>query len=84
MFFQQRWVYLELAENCDLGSAAMARHMQVPMGHGKENAFIQRKGKLGGLCIINEESVTFHGLSSCQERRGTFLLPCGFCYSFGA
>lgn len=84
MFLQQRWVYLVLAENCDLGSAAMARHMQVPMGHGKENAFIQRKGKLGGLCTVNEESVTFHGLSSCQERRGTFLLPCGFCYSFGA
>lgn len=82
MFLQQRWVYLELAENCDLGSVAMERHMQVPMGHGKKNAFIQRKGKLGGLCIVNKKSVTFHRLSSCQERRGAFLLPCGFCYSF--
>lgn len=52
--------------------------MQVPMGHGKKNAFIQRKGKLGGLCIVNKKSVTFHGLSSCQERRGAFLLPVGF------
>lgn len=80
----ERWVYLELAENYDLGSVAMARHMQVPMGHGKENAFIQRKGKLGELCIVNKESMTFHGLNSCQERRGTFLLPYGFWYSFRA
>ena len=56
MFLQQRWVYLELAENYNLGSAAMARHMQVPMGHGKEKAFIQRKGKLGELCIVNRVS----------------------------
>lgn len=36
----------------------MARHMQVPMGHGKENSFIQRKGKLGELCKVNKKSVT--------------------------
>ena len=57
----------------------MASHMQVPKQQGKENAFMERKRNLG-RAIVNKESMTFHWVSPCQERRGGFLLPAGlFC-----
>ena len=31
IFLQQKWVYLEPAENSSLGSAAMSSHVQVPI-----------------------------------------------------
>ena len=30
-FLQQKWVYLEPAENISLGSTAMSSHVQVPI-----------------------------------------------------
>ena len=35
--------------NCNSRSAAKMIHMQVPTWQGKENAFTERKRKLGGL-----------------------------------
>ena len=37
-----------LAENCNLGSATMVNHMQVPRKTGEENCFVEGKRKLGG------------------------------------
>lgn len=57
----------------------MARHMQVPMGHmGRRMLLYRGKGKLGGLCIVNKKSVTFHRLSSCQEEEAPFSFLVGF------
>ena len=39
-----------------------------------------REEKEVGRAIVNKESMTFHWLRACQERRGIFLLPVGLCY----
>lgn len=36
IFLLQKWIYLGLAKNCNIGSATTASHMQVPAGQGKE------------------------------------------------
>ena len=56
----------------------MVGHMQVPPLQRKETALMEGKRKLGGA-VINKESVAFHWLIWCQERR-VFLLPFGLCY----
>ena len=48
IFFQQRWIYSGLAQNCSLGSAIMMSQGQVLTHQGKENTFTERR-KLGGL-----------------------------------
>ena len=35
-----------------------------------------------GRAIVNKESMAFHWLSPCQERRGVFLLPFERCYCY--
>ena len=47
--------------------------MQSSSGQGEQNSFIEGKRKLGKGGIQYTESVTFHWLSPCQERR--VLLP---------
>ena len=42
--------------------------------------FLKREEEVGRT-IVNQESLAFHRLSPCQERRGVFLLPIGLCYS---
>ena len=75
---QQRWVYSRSVENCNLRSATMASHMQVPERQGK-NAFMERKRNLR-RATVNKQSMAFHWLSPAQEGRGCFLLPAGlFC-----
>ena len=49
LFFQQKWVYLGSANNCNSGSSVMVRPMQVPSKNGKENSFIEGERELGEL-----------------------------------
>lgn len=49
LFLQQRWVDLDSEENCILRSANFVSHVQVPPWQGKKNAFLEKKGKSGGL-----------------------------------
>ena len=47
--------------------------------HGKRRRTLSwRKRQLGGL--QSTESVAFHRLSPCQERRAALLPPAGLCY----
>lgn len=66
IFLQQRWVSLGLAENCNLGSATLASHLQVPSTREQENS----RCKVGDCCkqcpwlftgwiIIRKEGETF-------------------------
>ena len=81
IFLQQRWVYSGLAESCTLGSAATVSHMQVLAWQEKETTFIDGKRKFGGgRWSEQRESMAFHWLSPCWERRGNFVLPVGLCY----
>ena len=77
IFLQQRWIYCRSAENCNSGSATMVSHMWGLAGQGKETAFIEEKEVR--RAIVNKQSVAFHWLSPCWERRGVFLLPVGLC-----
>ena len=43
LFLQQKWVQSELAENCNLRSATMVSHVQVPSWQ-EENTFQREKG----------------------------------------
>ena len=70
IFLRQMWVYSGSAENCNLGSATMGSHMQVPT----QNMFIEQGRKLGEGAVVNKEFMAFHCLSSCQERRWIFFL----------
>ena len=76
LFLQNKWVYLGSAKNYNSGSATMASHMQVPCT-AREGECFYRGEKEVGRAIVNKESMTFHWLSYCQERRGglfSFLL----------
>ena len=42
-------VYSGSAKNCNLGSATMVGHVQIPMTQGEEKAFKEGERKLGGL-----------------------------------
>ena len=45
IFWQQRCVYSESVENCNLGSAITVSHIQISTWQRKENAFMVRKGR---------------------------------------
>ena len=77
-FLQQTWVYSALAEHGNLGSATIVSHVQVLTQQGKETAFTEGQRKLGAR--VNKESLAFHWLSPCQERRAVSLLPVGLYY----
>ena len=81
IFLQQRWVYSGSTENCNSGSATVARHIQFLHGKGRR-IFIERKWKVGGP--VNTESMAFLWLTLYQERRVVFLLPVVFCYPWRA
>ena len=69
-------VYLESAENCNMRSAIMASHMQVPAGQRKENAFIEGERKLGRLYQTKFPGL-FIGWVLASEKQ-VFLLPVEF------
>ena len=75
--------YLESADSCNLGSTTMVSHMQDPTWQGKENLFIEGGEKEEGRAVVNEESVAFHWLNPCQEKRGVSLPPVGLSYHHG-
>ena len=52
--------------------------MNVTEELGKVNSYTE--GKEVGRVAVSRESMAFHWLSPCQERRGVFLLPVGLCY----
>ena len=52
--------------------------MKVTEELGKVNSYTE--GKEVGRVAVSRESMAFHWLSPCQERRGVFLLPVGLCY----
>ena len=76
-------IYLGSAENCSSGSATMVSHVQV-LHTAREPEHCYRVGKEVGKVRVNNESVAFHWLSHCWERRGVRLLPVGLCYCCGA
>ena len=45
----------------------------------EEVAFIRWQRKLGGKAAVNNETMTFQWLSSCQERKQVFLFPVQLC-----
>ena len=51
IFLPQRWVNLGSAENCNLGSATMVSHREVPKQQGKENSYKEEKEV--GRAIVN-------------------------------
>ena len=76
--FQQRWISLESAENCNLGSATMMSHVQVP--RGKEGRTLIQRGKGIGRAMVKKESMDFQWLSLCLKRRvflPVIVLCCG-------
>ena len=48
-----------------------------PHGKGRRTLLLGGKGSWEGYS--KKESMAFHWLSSCQERRGVFLLPVQLC-----
>ena len=49
LFLKQKWVYSGSAKYCNLGSATMANHMQVPPNRERRILLQRGKRKLGGL-----------------------------------
>lgn len=71
IFLQQSWVYLGSIRNCNLWSATMVSYESPHMA--REREFFYRRKKEVGRAMVRKESMDFHGLSPCQERR-IFLL----------
>ena len=55
----------------------MVGPVQVSAGQGKENSYTGEKEV--GRALVNQESVAFHWLNPCQERRVIFL-PVGLSH----
>ena len=49
---------------------------------GREGESFYKEEKEDGWPVVKKESMTFRGLSPCQERRGVFLLPIVLCYHY--
>ena len=71
IFLQQRWGFLGSAENCNSVSSTRVSPGQVPTPQRKEKTCKEEKEVWGGW--RETESLAFHWLSPCQERRGVFL-----------
>lgn len=56
----------ESAENCNLGSATVVSHLQVP--HGKQSRMFHREEK-DRRAVANQESMAVHWLRLYQARR---------------
>lgn len=61
-------------KKCNLGSAALAGHVQVQSNNGEENSLIEGKRKLAGATRVSEEPMTFHCLS-CDNLSLAELMP---------
>lgn len=59
--------------NCNLESAALAIHLQVPLQKWREH-YYRAEGKGRWTGVVNKELTTFHWLNPHLERRGVFLL----------
>ena len=82
IFHQQGWIYLGSVKRISLWGLqpCWARNNSL---HGRRS-FYRRAKKLGGGAIVNKESMAFHWLSFCQERKEIFLLPVRLCYPYKA
>ena len=70
---KERQVYSESAENCN---SIFCNHGELTCKspHGRWRRMLLLRGKSTWKGKLSEESMTFHWLSPCQERRGIFLL----------
>ena len=72
---QNKWVYSESVDNCNLESATTASHLQAPTQQGKENS-IYREKKVG-TATLSKEYVSFHwlwGWTVAREEEYSFFL----------
>ena len=56
----------------------VCNHGNPPMA--REGGQFYREEKEVERALVNRESMVFHWLSPCWERRGDFLLPVGLCF----
>ena len=79
LFLQQSWVYLGLAESCNLGSGTMESHGQVLAQQGQENTLIGRKKApwlfTGWVPARKEEDCFFFLLCFYHPRAWELPLP---------
>ena len=68
---QQRWVFSESAENCNLGSATRVSHTWVPTAQGEDSAFTEKKRKVRGCreqrarkWVLTKKEESFFSLGS--------------------
>ena len=67
LFFQQRWVYSESAENCKSESAKNSKsHASLHMV--REGELFYRGEEGYGRATVSKEPTAFHWLCPCQER----------------
>ena len=80
IFLQHIWVYSGLTENCNVESATMVSHVQIPLHSKRRDTLLQRgKGSWEGL--VNKEFLVFHCLAPSQEREVLkYFFSAGFCY----
>ena len=75
-FLQQRWVHSGFAENYNLRSSTL----QIPTRQREENAFTEKKRKLGVGERPWTEYMAFHWLNPVKNgRKGAFLFLIGLC-----
>ena len=78
IFLQKRWVY-SYNRQLQFQVCSHGEPHESLAWQGKDNSFIEGKKKVE-RAMVNKNFVAFHWLSSCQEKRGVFLLPSGLCY----
>ena len=75
-FLRQRWVHSGFAENYNLRSSTL----QIPTRQREENAFIEKKRKLGVGERLWTQYVAFHWLNPVKNgSKGAFLFLIGLC-----
>lgn len=54
--YQQKWVYLGMAENCNLGQACLSKNPRHILRSKREDAYFTEEKEKLGQPVVNKES----------------------------